>query len=198
LSIADLSLDDVTFVEVGSGERARDGNSLGGLWAGLDELVRSRVDAVYVKGASAVEAARERGLTVGIDLDKFPDRRARVNNGTPRPITVHESFLENHFDLLVRFLAQTLRTADWAANNLQSVYDILKSETRAGDDGVTAAYRDGFHRTLHPDLSAERVDLFRIQKTFMLVHGLLDADFDLDAWIDPRPLAAARELLARY
>jgi ABC-type nitrate/sulfonate/bicarbonate transport system substrate-binding protein len=162
----------------------------------LDDLVKGRVEAVYVKGASAVEAARERGLAVGIDLDKFPDRRTRVNNGTPRPITVHESFLENHFDLVVRFLAQTLRTADWAADNLQSVYEVLKSETRAGDAGVTAAYRDGFHRSLHPDLSDERVALFRIQKTFMLVHGLLDADFDLDSWIDYRPLAAARELLS--
>lgn len=157
--------------------------------------MKGRVDAVYVKGASAVEAARERGLVVGIDLDAFADRRTRVNNGTPRPITVHASFLEDHFDLLVRFLAQTLRTADWAADNLQGVYDILKSETRAGDVGVAAAYRNGFHRNLHPDLSPERVRLLRMQKNFMWLHGFLDADFDLDAWIDPRPLQAARALL---
>jgi ABC-type nitrate/sulfonate/bicarbonate transport system substrate-binding protein len=118
-----------------------------------------------------------------------------VNNGTPRPITVHESLLNSHFDIVVRFLAQTLRAADWAKDNLQAVYDILKCETRAGDEGVTAAYRDGFHRHLHPDLSAERLELLRIQKTFMWVHGFLDADFDLEAWVDPRPLAAARELL---
>jgi ABC-type nitrate/sulfonate/bicarbonate transport system substrate-binding protein len=197
LGIAGLALDDVTFVEVGSGQRERGSESLGDLWSGLDELIEGNVDAVYVKGASAVESARRRGLVVGIDLDKFPDRRTRVNNGTPRPITVHESLLENHFDIVVRFLAQTLRAADWAADNLQGVYDILKAETRAGDEGVTAAYRDGFHRALHPDLSAERMDLFRVQKTFMLVHGLLDADFDLDAWVDPRPLAAARELRNR-
>ncbi|MEA3181134.1 MAG: hypothetical protein QOI59_4657, partial [Gammaproteobacteria bacterium] len=196
LSIAGLTLDDVTFVEVASGEGARDSNNLGSLWAGLDELVKGKVDAVYVKGASAVEAARGRGLVVGIDLDGFPDRRTRVNNGTPRPITVHNSFLENHFDLVARFLAQTLRPADWAADNLQSVYDVLKGETRAGDIGVAAAYRNDFHRSLHPDLSPERVDLFRIQKNFMWVHGFLDADFDLDAWIDPRPLEAARKLRA--
>ena len=139
--------------------------------------------------------SRRRGLVVGIDLDQFPDRRTRVNNGTPRPITVHESLLESHFDLVVRFLTQTLRAADWAADNLQAVYDILKRETRAGDEGVTAAYRADFHRSLHPDLSAERLDLLRIQKTFMCVHGFLDADFDLESWVDPRPLAAARELL---
>src|SRR3984957_3451831 len=197
LSLAGLSLDVVEFVEVGSGQQERGAQNLGDLWAGLDGLVSGAVDAVYVKGASAVEAARRRGLIVGIDLDQFPDRRTRVNNGTPRPITVHESLLENHFDIVARFLAQTLRAADWAADNLQGVYDILKVETRAGDEGVTAAYRDGFHRALHPDLSAERIDLFRVQKTFMLVHGLLDADFDLDAWVDPRPLAAARDLLNR-
>lgn len=90
--------------------------------AGLDELVKGRVDAVYAKGASAVEAARKRGLRVGIDVDAFPDRRLRANNGTPRPITVHESLLENHFDLVVRFLAQTPRTADWTAENLENVY----------------------------------------------------------------------------
>jgi ABC-type nitrate/sulfonate/bicarbonate transport system substrate-binding protein len=197
LSIADLTLDDVTFVEVGSGQNERGDDRLGNLWSGLDALVESRVDAVYVKGASAVEAARERGLKVGIDLDKFPDRRARVNNGTPRPITVHDSLLANHFDLVVRFLAQTLRAADWATDNLQSVYGILKSETRAGDEGVTAAYRDGFHRSLHPDLSTERVDLLRIQKDFMWVHGFLDANFELSSWIDPRPLTAARDLINR-
>jgi ABC-type nitrate/sulfonate/bicarbonate transport system substrate-binding protein len=194
LTIAGLTLDDVTFVEVGSGQGRRSEN-LGELWAGLDQLLNHHVDAVYVKGASAVEAARRRGLAVGIDLDRFPDRRTRVNNGTPRPITVHESLLETHFDVVVRFVAQTLRAADWAAANLRGVQDILKRETRAGDEGVAAAYRDGFHANLHPDLSAERVDLLRLQKTFMLVHGFLDSDFDLDAWLDPRPLAAARELL---
>ncbi len=197
LAIAGLGLDEVTFVEVASGQRKRGNDSLGDLWSGLDELLKHHVDAVYVKGASAVEAARKRGLVVGIDLDRFADRRTRVNNGTPRPITVHESLLETHFDVVVRFLAQTLRAADWAANNLRGVYDILKRETRAGDEGVAAAYRDGFHANLHPDLSPERVDLLRIQKTFMLVHGFLDADFDLDAWLDPRPLAAARDLLNR-
>jgi ABC-type nitrate/sulfonate/bicarbonate transport system substrate-binding protein len=195
LSLAGLSLDAVEFVEVGSGQRERGGRNLGDLWTGLDELVTGSVDAVYVKGASAVEAAKRRGLAVGIDLDQFPDRRTRVNNGTPRPITVHESLLESHFDVVVRFLAQTLRAADWARDNLQAVYAILKRETRAGDEGVTAAYRDGFHRNLHPDLSAERLELLRIQKSFMWVHGFLDADLDLEAWVDSRPLAAAHELL---
>lgn len=184
-----LGLDDVKFVEVGAGQGA------GNLWAGLEQLANGEVDAVYVKGASAVDAAKRYGAVVGIDLDHLGDRRYRVNNGTPRPITVHEDFLENHFDLLVRFLAQTLRAADWARGNLEGVREILKGETRSGDEGVSTAYRNGFHQSLHPELSKELLDLFRIQKDFTLLHGVLDRDFDLDTWVDLRPLQAARALL---
>ncbi|ACT47022.1 ABC transporter substrate-binding protein [Methylotenera mobilis] len=196
LAYAGLTLDDVSFVEVGSGQGSDTG--LGSLWSGLDSLARGEVDAVYVKGASAVDAAKRYGAIVGIDIDRITDRRYRVNNGTPRPITVHEDLIENHFELLVRFLGQTLRAADWAASNLDGVHKILKEETRAGDDGVATAYRDGFHQSLHPSLSKELMDLFRIQKNFTLIHGVLDHDFNLDTWIDPRPLAAARQWLDNY
>ena len=195
LAFDGLTLDDVEFVEVGSGQGVRGSQGLGNLWAGLEQLANGEVDAVYVKGASAVEAAKQYGAVVGISIDDFTDCRFRVNNGTPRPITVHEDFLDQHFDLLVRFLAQTLRAADWAADHLEGVREILKGETRSGDEGVETAYRNGFHQSLHPLLSPELLELFRIQKNFTLLHGVLDRDFDLDAWVDPRPLQAARDLL---
>jgi ABC-type nitrate/sulfonate/bicarbonate transport system substrate-binding protein len=196
LASVGLTLDDVHLVEVGSGDRTsarRD--DLGGLWEGLGPLARGEIDAVYVKGASAAEAARKHGVVVGVDLDALPDRRFRVNNGTPRPITVHERFLEDHFELVVRFLHQTLRAAEWAKTNLDSVRRVLQGETRSGPAGVEEAYRDGFELALVPDLSDERVALFREQKDFQLTYGFLDRDFDLDAWIDARPLRAAEARL---
>lgn len=194
LGLAGLTLDDAQLVEVPSGRGDRQGN-LGSLWAGIDALIEGKVDAVYVKGASAVDAANRAGAVVGIDLDSFPELASRVNNGTPRPITVHEDFLENHFDLVARFLYQTLRAAEWAKTNLNGVREILASETRAGTEGVETAYGEDFHLTLEPTLSQERIDLFRKQKDFMLVHGLLDRDLDLDAWIDNRPLEQAKKWL---
>ncbi|MDR2166157.1 MAG: ABC transporter substrate-binding protein [Zoogloeaceae bacterium] len=193
LDAVGLTLDDVRFVEVGSGQSEERGG--GNLWQGLQALRENAVDAVYAKGASAVEAARKFDAEVGIDLDALPERRYRVNNGTPRPITVHADFLERHFDLVTRFLAQTLRASDWAAENPDAVREILKGETGAGDAAVATAYRHDFHRFLHPDLTAERRDLLEIQKRFMLVHGFLDRDFALEDWIDARPLEAARALL---
>ncbi len=198
LASASLTLDDVTLVETGGSEprTEEERQNIGRLWTGIEPLLRGEVDAVYVKGASAAAAARRAGAVVGIDLDKLPDRRFRVNNGTPRPITVHEELIDQNFDLLARFLAQTLRAAEWAKTHLAEVQSILESETRADDAGVKEAYRDGFHLSLAPDLSHERVEFFRQQKNFQLIHGLLDRDFDFDGWIDRRPLARAHELLA--
>jgi ABC-type nitrate/sulfonate/bicarbonate transport system substrate-binding protein len=192
LAHAGLSFDDVELVEVETGRAA----GLGSLWPS-EQLADGTVDAIYVKGASAVDDARKHGLVVGVDLDRLPARRHRVNNGTPRPITVHEDLIEKHFDLLVRFLYQTLRAADWARNNLAGVQAILQAETRGSADAVTEAYRDGFHEQLHPDLSDERVQLFERQKKLLLLHGFLDRDFALESWIDRRPLEAAYALLER-
>ncbi|HEK1684190.1 TPA: ABC transporter substrate-binding protein [Pseudomonas putida] len=200
LASAGLSLDDVQLKEVALLDQARAETpqlGLQRLWSGLDYLARGEVDAVYVKGAAAADAARRLGLVVGVDLDALPDPRHRINNGTPRPITVHQSLLDDHFDLVVRFLAQTLRAAQWAAGNRDALNAILEEETRAGSQGVAEAYRGDFHTTLAPDLSAQRLDYLDVQKTFLNLHGFLERDFDLADWVDHRPLQAAHELLAQ-
>ncbi|ACE82941.1 ABC transporter substrate-binding protein [Cellvibrio japonicus] len=203
LHYAGLTFDDVELVEVPSNRKnptrtenleshLQDGLRL---WRGIDYLVQGKVDAVYVKGASAVDAARAAGVVVGIDLDRLPDPGYRVNNGTPRPITVHEDFINNHFDSLVRFLAQTLRAADWAVDHEADVHRILQGETRGSSSAVVEAYRDDFHKKLHPDLSPQRLAWFEQQKKSLWLHGFLENDFDFADWVDPRPLEAAHELL---
>jgi ABC-type nitrate/sulfonate/bicarbonate transport system substrate-binding protein len=194
LSYAHLGFDDVELVEVSSQRFDRTWGADIDPWA-LSALAEGTVDAVYVKGARAIDAARARGLLVGIDLDRLP-HRFRVNNGTPRPITVHQALIDEHFDVLVRFLEQTLRAADWARDNLADVRAILEGETRGSRTAVETAYRDDFHRSLHPDLSEERVLLFERQKKFLWLHGFLDRDFDILEWVDPRPLAEAWQRIA--
>ncbi|MCL2450334.1 MAG: ABC transporter substrate-binding protein [Polyangiaceae bacterium] len=196
LASAGLTLDDVKLVEVGRASDGEPRDTFGGFWPSYEPLVKGDVDAVYVKGAPGQDGARKHGVVVGIDLDKLPERRFRVNNGTPRPITVHQRFLDDHYDILVRFLHQTLRAAEWAKTNLTGVRVILQGETGSTAEAVEAAYRDGFHLSLAPDLSTERVELFRQQTDFLLAYGVLDRDIDFDAWIDPRPLEDAQQLRA--
>ncbi|WAF83256.1 ABC transporter substrate-binding protein [Metapseudomonas otitidis] len=199
LALAGLGFDDVQLVEVPLLDQAAartPEEGLQRLWSGLEPLARGELDAVYVKGAAAADAARRLGLVVGVDLD-LVDPRYRVNNGTPRPITVHQNLLDDHFDLVVRFLAQTLRAAEWAAENRDSLHAILEVETRAGREGVAEAYRGDFHTTLAPDLSAQRLAFLGIQKDFLNLHGFLERDFDIADWVDARPLQAAHDLLAQ-
>jgi 2'-hydroxybiphenyl-2-sulfinate desulfinase len=195
LASVGLTLDDVKLVEVGLGVEVEPRENFGGFWPSYEPLVRGEVDAAYVKGAPGADGAKKHGVVVGIDLDTLPERRFRVNNGTPRPVTVHDYLLEHHYDVLVRFLRQTLRAAEWAKTNLAGVRKILEEETGGSAEAVAAAYRDGFHLTLAPTLSSDRLELFRQQKDFLLTYGVLDRDFDFDAWVDPRPLEDARRAL---
>ena len=187
---AGLTFDDVALVEVPATSSEIDRLRL---WAGLEHLADGTVDAVYVKGASAVEAAAQVGAVVGINLDRLPRRRQRVNNGTPRPITVHQRLLDDHFDLVVRFLEQGVRAADWAVTHVAEVHSVLEAETRAGAQGVAVAYGEDFHLSLHPSLDAERVGFLADQKDFLVQYGFSEHDVDITAWVDDRPLAAALE-----
>ncbi|GAB2512457.1 ABC transporter substrate-binding protein [Nocardia heshunensis] len=163
---------------------------------GVEHLLEGTVDAIYVKGARAQEVAADHGLRVAVDLDATPAKRLRVNNGTPRPLTVHQHLLDTRPDLVTGFLAQTLRAADWATTHHDEAAAVLQRETLSGPEGVTAAYGPDFHLGLHPSLSEERLDLLAVQKQFLYTHGFLPTDFDLESWVAPEPLAQARALVA--
>ncbi|MBW3703503.1 ABC transporter substrate-binding protein, partial [Streptomyces griseus] len=181
LASAGLGLADAVPVDVPA-----DGSR--GQWsAELAALRRGDVDAVYVKGALAVEAARRTGAEVAVDLDGLPDPAFRVNNGTPRPITVHQDLLDEHPGLVDRFLAVLLRAADWAAGRPDEVDRILGAETGAGAEGVAGAYLPGTHRTLHPDLSAHRPTLPAPQEKALRAHGFPPEAVDIVSLADPAP-----------
>lgn len=189
VSTVGLTLEDTVLVDVPA-----DGHQE--QWAAeLAALDEGRVDAVYIKGALAVEAAHQRGARVAIELDEDPAPSTRVNNGTPRPITVHQRLLDDHPDLVARFLAVLTRAADWAAENPAEVARILGNETGAGAQGVTGAYRHGTHRTLRIDLSAERLGLLAQQERALRKLGFLPNAVDVLAWADPEPLRRAGEFV---
>jgi ABC-type nitrate/sulfonate/bicarbonate transport system substrate-binding protein len=199
LHSAGLDLADAVLVDVAQGELpASTAPSRGDGWQPeLAALIDGVVDAVYVKGAAAVEAARAVGAETAVELDAIGDRRLRVNNGTPRPITVHQALLDERPDLVARFLAVLLETARWSAGHLEDLQRILQVETGAGLHGVSEAYRGSFHLSLQPDLSAERLELLTQQKDFLLVHGFLEGDVDVARWAAHEPLEQARALAGK-
>jgi ABC-type nitrate/sulfonate/bicarbonate transport system substrate-binding protein len=172
LGIAGLGLSDVRIVDIETTPSPTLDRA--GPWAAeLTALHRGEVDAVYLKGAVAVAVAQRHGAAVAVDLDRFPDRRVRVNNGTPRPITVDQRLLDERPDLVARFLAVLLGAADWALDHDQAA--------GASD--------------LHPTLSPERLQLLARQSELLRTHGFLREPVDLVTWTDPAPLGAARDIV---
>jgi ABC-type nitrate/sulfonate/bicarbonate transport system substrate-binding protein len=195
LRIAGRDLRDVTLVDVAP-EPGGSRRGAAGFAPEVRAVVDGRADAAYVKGAPGLEAATQAGTRVAIDLDDHADRRTRVNNGTPRPITVHQDLLDTQPELVARFVAVLLGAADWAVTRPAEVAAVLSRETHAGAASVAGAYREDFHTSLHLGLDDDRLALLAQQKDFLLAQGFLEQDVDLDAWVDHTTLDAARGLLA--
>jgi ABC-type nitrate/sulfonate/bicarbonate transport system substrate-binding protein len=193
LRIAGLGLTDVVRVDVAPLPDT-DGRGAAGFAPEVAAVIEGRADAAYVKGAPGLEAATRAGARIAIDLDDVPDRSTRVNNGTPRPITVHQELLDTRPQDVARFVAVLLRAADWAADNPAGVADVLARETHADGASVAGAYRADYHRSLHLSLDDDRLALLERQKDFLYANGFLESDVDLAGWVDHTTLAAARDL----
>jgi ABC-type nitrate/sulfonate/bicarbonate transport system substrate-binding protein len=197
LGLAGLSLDDAELVdletdrnETGWGPGAR---APRGTWdLELEGLRDGTVDAVYVKGAPGVAAARPAEVHEVVEFGSHPDPRVRVNNGTPRTITVAAELLEVE-GLVGRFLATLLTAADWASANGDDLARVLAAETGGDVEGVRDAY--GAAR-LHPDLRDDWLEALDQERRFLLGQGLQDSDFEIASWVDPGPIAEAREPIA--
>lgn len=192
-----LSLNDARITEIPTGPIVPPGHlrpqGTRGEWKGIDFVVRGEADAAYVKGAAGLEAAKSAGLIAVVRLDDLSDRRLRVNNGTPRPITVHLDLLDSRPEWVVDFMELTLRAAKWAAGHEAQVRSILARETGAGALGVDGAYANGFHTDLAPSLAVDRLELMQIQIDFLARHGFLEAPLHLADWVDNWPLEQAHQ-----
>ncbi|MDE1150257.1 MAG: ABC transporter substrate-binding protein [Azospirillaceae bacterium] len=199
LRLAGLTTGDVTLVDVPAPPTEfRRGDSRGP-WRDptFDALLAGTIDAVYIKGAAAVSLRRQHGLQVVVDLNAVDDPAARINNGTPRPVTVNRNLAENRPDLVARYLAVLSATADWATDHAEDVRRIVAAETSTDVASVLDAYGPELHLRLKPRLPPDWIAAFETQKNFLRDRGFLAGDVDVAAWINPEPLAEAERLLAQ-
>jgi sulfonate transport system substrate-binding protein len=165
----------------------------------LEALNEGRVDAIFVRFARGVRLANTPGYRQLININEHHDPFVRVNNGTPRPVTVDRAFLQKHPDVVDRYLAVLLRTAAWAATHPQEVVHLLAPEGQSGQSAseaeVIASHGANVHLSFTPALSNQYVKGLEIQKNFLRDWGYVKQDFDIQDWIDPAPLARAEKLV---
>lgn len=160
-------------------------------------LLTGEVDAVFSHASLAPALQGFTGAIPLVDVGALPGRRQRVNNGVPQALTVTGDLLDARPDVVARVLAATLRAADWAAEHAAEARRIVAAEVGLPEELVGMAYSDDVASELDVSLDGERLDGLRRQAAWLHDQGFLDGPLDVDAFVDPRPLAAARELLVR-
>lgn len=193
LGIAGLGRDDVRFVDV-SVER---GAGLPSGTAELQALFDGTVDAVFLRQASGLRLARQHGdrLRELVRLTDEADPLRRINNGTPRPVTVHRSFLRDHPDLVARYLSVLLRASQWAEANPAAAIAAIAAEDGRSDAETIAATFPRLATSLRPRLTQDYVEGLEAQKEFLFQWGFLDSNFPVEQWVVEEPLEDAQRLL---
>ena len=203
LSTAGLTLDDVELVTVWrekytplQGKDAKKEAWLDGQREVAQRLARGEFDAVTVKLPADI-AAEIGGVRELYDIRNHPDPSARVLPGVLRGVAVSGPLLRERRDLVVRALARLLQAADWAKEHPEETVDKLAE----GYDVYPEILRANFHdhaQGIQIDLSDVKVAALGAQKDFLLKHGLIEKDFDLEPWVVREPLAEAHELYREW
>jgi ABC-type nitrate/sulfonate/bicarbonate transport system substrate-binding protein len=203
LKLEGLSASDVTFVKIPRADVPLPGGGARG-WPRSDPrsaldvkaLLQGDVDVIFHKGSRGLETIDAIGGQVIYDIGKHPDPKVRVNNGSPRTLTVDAALVRNHPDVAVRLVKLVLQAGQWAAQHHDEAVTYVARETNSTEAAVRLGYGDDVGSHLRTDLEESSIEALDDFKNFLLEWGFLAGDFDVRAWIDPAPLAQARRELA--
>lgn len=157
-------------------------------WQEAAALARGEVDAIFVKGAEGITISNLLAATVVVETGHHADPKIRINNGTPRTLTVDSSFIDERPDLAAELVTQVHRASDWARQHPAETQRFVAQEVLTSEEAAAAAYGADVHLKLDLALLPEQVAAIDHFKDFLLSFGFLDADFEVTAWVDRRPL----------
>ena len=158
-------------------------------------LEKGTVDAIYNQSKYFQHLQEATGKFKAIeDLSRYPDWTLQSCN-LPAVITCTEEMAEQHPELVVAFMKGMIKVGRWCNEHKHAAAAILDKATFYLD--VEDTYRSILHVDLVPNLSPQNLAAIAIGKDFMLSHGYIKNDFDVQKWAAPKFLEqAAKELLA--
>lgn len=209
LASVGLTLDDVTLVDIDvergfldeSGTPSKDGS----LWNAaqlrasqreeVNAFIQGKVDVVASGGPRALDLQALLGAQIVHDISAQPERLAKTSNSLPYTFTVSGQLLRERPDLVARLLSRVLEAAEWAKTHHDEAVRVTALELGVAEEFVEKAFGENLSKQFEVNLSDENVAALRLRKDFLLKHGFLPSDFDLDSWIDTNPLREAQRLL---
>jgi len=157
-------------------------------------LLAGTVDAIYNQSGPLQQLSEATGKIKSIeDLAKYPDWTLQMAN-CPAVITCTDVMAEKHPELVIAYMKAMIKVGRWANAHKHAAAEILNHQTFYLDAEHT--YQGIKHVDMVPSLSAQNIVSIEIGKDFMLSHGYIKRDFDVDEWAAPEFLEkAATELL---
>ena len=157
-------------------------------------LLGGKVDAIYALSKVIQHLQEDTSKLKAIeDLSRYPDWTLQVAN-TPAVITCSDVMAQEHPELVVTYMKAMIKVGRWANQFKQAAAVILDRQTTYRDPEDT--YLGIKDVDMVPNLSPQNLACVKIGKDFMLSHGYLKNDFDVQQWAAPEFLEqAARDLL---
>jgi ABC-type nitrate/sulfonate/bicarbonate transport system substrate-binding protein len=159
-------------------------------------LLRGEVDAIFHKGSRGLELADALGAKIVFDVGAHPDPKVRVNNGSPRTLTVDAGLIERDLSLVVRLVKRVLLAGRWAAEHPRETVAYVARETRSSESAVVRAYGTDVNHHLRTDLEESSIVALGDFTSFLYDWKFIPNPVDVRSWIDARPLELALQELA--
>jgi ABC-type nitrate/sulfonate/bicarbonate transport system substrate-binding protein len=161
--------------------------------AELQALLRGEVDAIFVRGAEVAQVEREANGQIRClyDLRDAPRLAERVNNSSPRLLTVSGSLVRHHPEAVVRYIQTLIRAALWAHSHPVEARTPIAAECGVQPEDIARNYRPDFTKRLLPAVTPELIEATEIMKSFLYERGYISRDFPLTEWLNPEPLQEA-------
>ena len=157
-------------------------------------LLAGKVDAIYTQSKVFQHLQEATGQIKMIeDLSRYPDWTIQVAN-TPAVITCTDVMADEHPELVIAYMKAMIKVGRWANEHKRAAAAILNRQTFYRDAEDT--YQGIKDVDMVPSLSAQNMQCIKIGKDFMVSHGYIENDFDVDEWAAPEFLEqAATEVL---
>ncbi|MBF6569710.1 MAG: ABC transporter substrate-binding protein [Candidatus Binataceae bacterium] len=158
----------------------------------LEALRAGKVDAIFGKGGETAALEREAGGAIRrlYDLRDAPTMADRVNNSTPRLLTVSESLVEQHPEAVTRYVQTLVRTAIWARTHEAEAAQAVAAEAGIEPADIRTCFSN-FTAKLLPELNDDFLAALEVMKDFLHRRGYIARNFDVADWLAPAPLAEA-------
>ncbi len=156
----------------------------------LASLYTREIGALLAGEVEAIHSNRGRSLTYQAqgnvkaieDLGRYPDWTSQIAN-SPFTLAVSEELASEHPEVVVAYLKAAIKAGRWIKDHPLEAAGIFSKVLPGWDAGVVAESVTRFD--LAPSLSPQNLAGINIEKEFLLKHGYIKNDFDVNDWADP-------------